>query len=96
MALERPHGRHQKEAPYGCRRSDYGCLRPAHHYAWEVVYQGWLADEAGVFESLCYYGYSCGAWGEVKDCKIFYFTYIVISFKSGVNLRTISLLFTSG
>lgn len=55
-----------------------------------------LADETGVFESLCYDGYSCGAGGEIKDCKIFYFTYIVISFKSGVNLRTISLLFTSG
>ena len=65
--MDRPHGRHQKETPYGCRGPDYGCVRAAHDNAWEGVYQGWLADEAGVFEPVCYYGYSCGA----KDSLIF-------------------------
>jgi len=40
-------------------------LTGAHHYAWEGVYQRRLADEAGVFESVCYDGYSCGAGGEI-------------------------------
>lgn len=44
---------------------DYRCLRPAYNYAWESVYQGWLADKAGVFEPVCYDEYSCGAGGEI-------------------------------
>ena len=66
LALDRSYGRHQKEAPHGCcRGSDCVCLREAYYYAWEGVYQGWLADEAGVFEPVCYDGYSCGAGGEI-------------------------------
>ena len=58
LALDGPHGR-QKKASYGSRGPDYGCIRAAYNYAREVIYKGRLADEAGVFEPLCYDGYSC-------------------------------------
>ena len=57
LALDGPHGR-QKKASYGSRGPDYGCLRTAYHYAWKGVYQRRQANEAGVFESVCYDGYS--------------------------------------
>lgn len=63
--LDRPHGRHQKEAPHGFRGPDYRFLRPAHHYAWQGIYKRRLADEKGVFETVCYDGYSCGAGGKI-------------------------------
>lgn len=41
----------------------------AHDYVGKGIYQRRLADETGVFEPLCYDGYSCDARGEIVLLK---------------------------
>ncbi len=72
-------GKEALDATSGARRDDQ--KRTPLPHTGKILDCRWLADETGVFESLCYNGYSRSAGSEMINSRCFlYFTKITVDF----------------